>query len=26
VNELLGVDGLHEAALYVIPVGHADGP
>jgi SagB-type dehydrogenase family enzyme len=26
VNGLLGVDGLHEAALYVIPVGHADGP
>ena len=26
VNALLEVDGLHEAALYVIPVGHADGP
>ena len=25
VNDLLGVDGLHEAALYLIPVGHADG-
>ena len=24
VNDLLEVDGLHEAALYVIPVGHAD--
>ena len=26
VNDLLGVDGLHEAALYVIPVGLADRP
>ena len=26
VNELLEVDGLHEAALYLIPVGHADRP
>jgi SagB-type dehydrogenase family enzyme len=26
VNDLLEVDGLHEAALYLLPVGHADGP
>lgn len=24
VNDLLGVDGLHEAALYVIPIGHSE--
>ena len=26
VNDLLEVDGLHEAALYVLPVGHAGKP
>jgi SagB-type dehydrogenase family enzyme len=26
VNDLLGVDGLHEAALYVIPAGYTDAP
>jgi len=24
VNDLLGVDGLHEAALYVLPIGHPE--
>ena len=26
VNDLLGVDGLHEAALYLIPIGYSDRP